>query len=711
MSNPAARRWTLALFVAMAILQAVPVWSVRYLPMGDGPTHLYNAWVLHGLATDSAPPHIERAYRIDWRPHPNWTGHALMALFLTIVPPLVAEKLLVTLILATLYAGAWLLTTSVDPRADVYAFLVFPFTYVQTLMAGYYNFSLSVGLFLILLAVWWRRRDAPRPRTIAILAALLLLCYFTHIQATVLACASIVVLSVLTRRFALGLAILPVVPLLAFFGRTEQSNTAAAIEPGIDWEAARLLGRAEAMHSLGNGQLWLAKVVVAVYAVLLVVTLIRERRREVNLLAALAAIFAAMMFWLPAAAGTRDLFTQRNSLFVFLTLAAWFTPRIAGVWRNVLLAVLVAIAVANAAIHLDWFRRLGRDLAAWVRVFDVIEPRTTLLPLYFTPSPSPSMVDVYIHAISYVALEKELIDYANYEPGTNYFPIALRSEAVNPAEVERTPHSVDVARHAPHAEYVVTRGLTRDMPQWRDLEHLYRRVHESGELRIHRRKAPLANHELVLLPLLGTVEDVSAAGGARWRVDQRIINRGAAPVRVVFRNCLEMMPCELTVKDSVPVASTERFAFLHVPRDASLEITTIVRRADVERPELSIALPAPREREFTAGGARIDNVTVRGRKVGLRFYVFADEAWVAIPLRLRSRATGAIVAQRVIDVAGYDLFYNTDIRTDFPDIERKAEAVDFEIDAPPHARVWGFVTEADDAGVTRVVPSRAITLR
>jgi hypothetical protein len=690
------RRATFALFIFLTALQLAPVWSVRYLPAGDGPTHIYNAWVLHGLVTDTAPPNIERAYRVNWRPHPNWSGHALMALAIAVVPPLVAEKLFVSLILILLCAGAWLLTTSVDPRSDVHAFLVFPFTYTQSLVAGYYNYSLSVGLFLVILAIWWRRRDGPRVPTVAILAALLLLCYFTHPQATLLACASIAFLAIMTQRWWHLAAIVPVMPFFAMFGRTAELNAAAPIAYGIRWDAARILGRLETMHSLGDAQYPLSYAVCAVFAALIVLTLIRERRREANLLAVLALIFAAMMFWLPAPAGTRDLFTQRNSLFVVLTLAAWFTPRVP---RKTLLAVLTAVAIANAAIHLDWFRRLGRDLERHVRLFDILEPETTLLPLYFKPAPSPSIVDVYIHAISYVALEKRLVDHANYEPGAHYFPVATRDDAIRATDVEYAPGSIDIARHAARAEYVVTRGLPDDSQQRRDLDQRYRLIRETSDLRIYRRKAPLVDHELMLLPLLGTVHDVSGPHGARWRVEQAIHNRGNAPVRVVFRNCLELVPCELLVAAgrSKPVASTEKFALLHVPRGTQVDATTRVCRADIDRPDLSIDLPAPHEPAFRPGSTRIENIDIRDKKIALRLYLLTERAWSAITIRLRSRATDQVVAQRTLDVAGYDLFENSDLQTDFPGFDKKADAVDLEIEVED-GRVWAFVTATNEAG-------------
>ena len=38
-------RRLLALYVALCILHIVPVWSVDLLPLGDGASHVYNAWM------------------------------------------------------------------------------------------------------------------------------------------------------------------------------------------------------------------------------------------------------------------------------------------------------------------------------------------------------------------------------------------------------------------------------------------------------------------------------------------------------------------------------------------------------------------------------------------------------------------------------------------------------------------------------------------
>lgn len=38
--------WLSALYIALAVLYAVPIWSVRYMPMVDGPSHLFVTGIL-----------------------------------------------------------------------------------------------------------------------------------------------------------------------------------------------------------------------------------------------------------------------------------------------------------------------------------------------------------------------------------------------------------------------------------------------------------------------------------------------------------------------------------------------------------------------------------------------------------------------------------------------------------------------------------------
>lgn len=107
-------RWLGRLFLALTLLQLIPIWSVRYLPTSDGATHLYNSWVLREILTGRAEGPIKEYYEINWRPNPNWFGHAFMAAAMGVVAPVVAEKLFVSVTILMFCAGLWFFTGAND---------------------------------------------------------------------------------------------------------------------------------------------------------------------------------------------------------------------------------------------------------------------------------------------------------------------------------------------------------------------------------------------------------------------------------------------------------------------------------------------------------------------------------------------------------------------------------------------------------------------
>lgn len=72
------------------------MWTVAYIPTLDGPSHTYNGWLLRQSANSEAFPLFHRAYELNPLPVPNWNGHVVLAGLMLLVPPIVAERLLVS---------------------------------------------------------------------------------------------------------------------------------------------------------------------------------------------------------------------------------------------------------------------------------------------------------------------------------------------------------------------------------------------------------------------------------------------------------------------------------------------------------------------------------------------------------------------------------------------------------------------------------------
>lgn len=125
-------------------------------PSQDGPVHLYYAHVMRDLIADRS---TWDGYFILRPGIPPYLLHDLLLFALApIFPPLTAEKILVALSVALLSIAFRSMVKSLEPRASWTALLIFPVAMHKPLYMGFYNFSLGLGIAL-LLSAWWIRRS------------------------------------------------------------------------------------------------------------------------------------------------------------------------------------------------------------------------------------------------------------------------------------------------------------------------------------------------------------------------------------------------------------------------------------------------------------------------------------------------------------------------------------------------------------------------
>lgn len=486
-------RWIGKLFFAVVLLQLVPVWAAPYFPTSDGPSHVYNAFVLRELMLGHGGA-IARTYAVDWHPYPNLLGHVILAMLLGIFPAAVAEKIVVSAIIVLFAAGVWMFSGAADRRARIHAFLALPLAHHFFLHFGFYNFSISVGLVLVTMAIWWRRRDDPGWKTIALIALLILLCYTSHPLSTLLLIGFIGLLWLFTlrgrplRRHARHLiALLPALPLLAWFSRRERGASAAPV--ALQWDRLRELVQPKAAVTCDFVQLRAGEALVVVIAVLIVVTAIVERRRgEIDAFAALIVAGVAAVLAVPSYGA--GIIVERVAFIALLLPLPWLTPRLTHIGRAALAAVLSLATAANVVLLTKHTRAVAGEMTALIRAARAIPADTTMLPLVYDRKPVGEAVPVFLHAASYAAIERRLVDADNYEPVVGYFPVRFREGVTQPDQflVEADPANLDVEPWAPFAQYVFTWHMPPDAPLFARLDRHYKLLEISNEARIYRRR-------------------------------------------------------------------------------------------------------------------------------------------------------------------------------------------------------------------------------
>jgi hypothetical protein len=532
-SASAGARWLPWLFVVLCAVHLAPVWGVTYLPTTDGPSHLYNAWIIKHIG-DAAQPRLAETFGVVWQPLPNWLCYALTWALLSVAPPLIAEKLLVSAVILLWLLGFWYLAGTVERERRWVAFLGFPFVFNLAFQFGFWNFCLSLGFFMLAVGYWWRRRREPDLRPALATNGILLLCYFSHIVSLELALFSIGVLWLCSferaswRRHLRHVAwlapqaLLPLWFMLSHRGGVMPDPTPARqlLHRLFHFDMLVVFVNARQIND------WMA----LAFACLVVLTVAGRvggwaasgagargagapgagargagapvagrpgprrlvRREDAFLL--LAVLLALVYLYAPAGMAGGSILKPRLAYYPWLALLPWLSVPLAGTARVAGAVLLAAPGLVNVRQAWQCYRQMDPILTAYVHTLDKVAPGSGVLPLYFD---RPDFcirggLGVLGHTIDYAAIDKGLIDWDDYEAGLDYFTVRFlpRAAAYRPDTyiLEAAPNDLRIRRYLEHSEYIFSFGMPDDAPVRRRILRYYDQIHELGPVRLFARR-------------------------------------------------------------------------------------------------------------------------------------------------------------------------------------------------------------------------------
>jgi hypothetical protein len=471
--------------LAAAVLLLVPIWGFPYFLTQDGPTHVENAKIL----LDYGKPAFEELrvfYVLNLDAFPNWFSHLALAGLMAIVGPLLAEKLFLSAYVLLLPLAFRYALGGLRPEAAHLWPLILPFVYNHFLHLGFYNLAFAAVPFFLILGWWMRRSGRLGPGETAALGFMLLFLYFCHLVTLLLVLGALGLLAgwrglrdltgaapdrlkvAGVRMTALGAAALPSLLLVLRFlagQRTERSEEGPTfLERWTD------LWRLQELASHDPRELWLTSalgVLLLGAGLVLLAGALRSRRSTAwDGLLLVAAAYAVVYFLAPVTVlntpgstpggGTTH---DRVSLYVFLALLLWLAAQeLETSVRRVLVGASLAIAIGLMALRLPRYAEMNDQLREYLSVEALLPRHATLLPISFAHQGRRAdgttvswRVEPFLHGGAYLAVERDLVDFTNYEADLGYFPTLFRPEA-NPYRwlrggQETSPPCIDLPRY------------------------------------------------------------------------------------------------------------------------------------------------------------------------------------------------------------------------------------------------------------------------
>lgn len=394
------------LCAAAAAAALVPVWLFRYFPTQDGPSHLYNAFVLGHYGSGYYSSHLA----LNLRPFPNWTIYLLMAPLTRILPPLIVQQIVLSLCVIAVPAAVLYLQKSFKPAADPSALLGVLLACSYLFLLGFFNFVLGAALFAFTVGFWRRRGN------LLALYGLFIVLYFTHALAFAAAVMAIAVLAAIGRRWRVLLEIIPAAALLVLDVAARASG--AAQFRSAAWHLRQLV----TFFAVGH-------VAISATALLLLVIgiAVAIARRGTNAMAIVSAILFAG-FWIApwgyVAGGwiQAGWLNERLLFLALLTLPAWIDlPR-----PPIAAALLLTVIVLHIGLIALQAARLQPRIGSIAGAAALIRPHSTVRTLFGAVSPG---VTPTLHLTAYLALRPGVVDLDDYEALLPDFPLRYRPDA------------------------------------------------------------------------------------------------------------------------------------------------------------------------------------------------------------------------------------------------------------------------------------------
>ncbi len=451
-------------FVLLLSVCCAPIWSVKYFINQDGSAHLQTSHLMLQLLRGDQETNALSTFNGAFTP--NSSGHWLMVGLLNVASPRFVTKLLVTCTFGGFVAGlTWLRVRTSPGQGGVKTTMLLgaSLAFNWLWLVGFYNFL--IGVCCLFVAVGFVSSSLSRMNKwrSAILAALLLLSYFSHIIAFAILLGSTFVIRLSSRTpkmrrdiaYILA-AVIPVLPLLFAYGsRSAERSSVTATWRSLhdltsikDWttqlrsadpfiivsrNAFPFVGRKLMIFATFTPLLWIS------FALLfLSVSTVKRRFPTVTTIRSSPRLPFFLLFIvmaLTAIFAPDDFGTENGGVFrerILLCGLAFFVPLFRFTnsrWSRLAQTCLVLTVSFQAAALWEYALANSRETSEYFAAMNAIPLHDSLASISVVQDGSR------FHSIpegqrdTYLGLAGNHFVWDNYELGYNLFPVVMRREA------------------------------------------------------------------------------------------------------------------------------------------------------------------------------------------------------------------------------------------------------------------------------------------
>ena len=475
----------------LLVVHLLPVWLFEYFPSQDGSSHVYNAYLLKDYHHHENYQ-LREVYQLNLKIFPNWASHIILAALMYIFPPIVCEKILVSLCIVSLPISLFYFLSGIQKEKTFWGLIGFIYAFNYLLHMGFYNFALSIPFFFLTLGYWWRRQDRMAPVNIAVLYVLLIATYLCHFQSYSLLVISLTFCTTFSffyralekiyghKRGASGngnswfnnlkafvIALKPAVLFIGLMLPAYFIMMTYYLEKTVGYgrtykSLAELMSYFFDMKSLvafRDEHILVGRILLAVLAITFLITVwvklrtlywwhvqlpessrsdtswwtlvINQDIQFVLLTIVLTMMYFKMPYYIHSGGAWIN---DRIHIYIFLVLLPFFDLGSQRYLRQVLAGIIIVLSLWNLGYHSHTYYHLSRDIANMVSSTDKIGKHAILdsRPHEWRGSSDSfeqsKYVNPFLHLECYLGLKKGIAYLRNYEATHDYFPLTYKNK-------------------------------------------------------------------------------------------------------------------------------------------------------------------------------------------------------------------------------------------------------------------------------------------
>lgn len=462
MNPPSPALWWVAV-AGLCLALLVPLALVDVPPLLDYPNHLARLVV---LAFGPADPVLARFYAPRWEIIPDLGIDLLGVPLLHLLPVHLAGRAIIGIVVLTPVLGCIAYSRAAFGRASWWALGCGLVAYNQTLLLGFLNFTLGLGLALWLAAAWLTWRDTRPWRALAIVVPGAAALFFCHLMgllffALLLGAQELAWLwrtrgrTGLAGRVAAGLAV-GMVPVALYAASSLPDMAGAAVFPSPATKVSQLLA------PFVNVVLPL-DIATAVLVAGAALGLLLSGRCRVAASGGVALALALLLYAVAPAEfkGTANLDARFVILLGYLLFAALLPLRLP---RPLALILVLLFAARMTVLGAVWYER-NADISDLRSVIALVEPGSTVFVTSVDPAEAQAFwnaaplarrlstgIRTETHLPALLLIERRawwpfLFDYPSQQPVRTrqpYRDMANRVGGMPPHNAVRDPKAVDL---------------------------------------------------------------------------------------------------------------------------------------------------------------------------------------------------------------------------------------------------------------------------